>query len=151
MKSTYTCDIDCPREKVFAFLDDPDNLPKYVPNLVDHGVIKETPEKVGTTFWHEYEENGRKMKMNGVVTVHEPPTRMAVEVDGAMFGIKVLYELEELGPDKTRVIQHSDANFKHVFKMMGLLFRKKMEVEGRKAQDAVYANMKRILEEGEAS
>ena len=57
MEGEYSIDIDRPREEVFAFIDDEENLPKIVPNLVDHGVINETPDKVGTTFWHIYEEN----------------------------------------------------------------------------------------------
>ena len=63
--------------------------------LVDHGIIEETPEKVGTRFWHEYEEKGRRFQMKGVVTEHAPPERMGVELDGPAFGLKVDYEFEE--------------------------------------------------------
>ena len=66
MKGTYRIDIDRPREDVFAFLDDEENLSKVVPNLVDQGIVDETPERVGTTFWDVYEEKGRRMKMTGV-------------------------------------------------------------------------------------
>ena len=151
MKGTYSIDIERPREQVFAFLDDEENLPKVVPNLVDHGVINETPEKVGTTFWHVYEEKGRRMKMTGVVTEHRPPERMAVKLDGAFFGLEVKYELEELGPTSTRLTQFSDARFKHVFKLMGLLFRKKMEREGKQVQAENFARMKALIEEGESA
>ena len=147
MKGSYSIDIDRPREAVFAWLDDEANLPKMVPNLVDQGILEETPEKVGTTFWHVYEENGRRMKMTGVVTEHRAPERMAVKMDGAMFGLEVLYELEELGPDSTRLTQFSDARFKHVFKLMGLLFGKKMEKEGKKVQAETFARMKKMIEE----
>ena len=146
MKGTYSIEIDRPREEVFAWLDDEDNLPKMVPNLVEHGITEETPDKVGTTFWHVYEENGRRMKMSGVVTDHQPPERMAVEMDGAMFGLEVVYELEALGPTSTRLTQFSDARFKHVFKLMGLLFGKKMEKEGKKVQAETFARMKALIE-----
>lgn len=147
MKGTYSIDIDRPREEVFAFLDDPQNLPKVVPNLVDHGIIEETPEKVGTTFWHVYEENGRKMKMTGVVTDHADPERMAVKLDGAFFGLVVKYDLEALSPTSTRLTQFSDARFKHVFKLMGFLFGKKMEREGKKVQAENFARMKALIED----
>ena len=148
MKSSYSIDIERPREQVFAFLDDEENLPKMVANLVDQGVINETPEKVGTTFWHVYEEKGRRMKMTGVVTGHRPPERLAVKLDGAFFALEVTYELEELGPTSTRLTQISDARFKHVFKLMGLLFGKKMEREGKQAQVETFARMKAAIEEG---
>jgi len=148
MRGTYSIDIERPRERVFAFLDDEENLPKMVPNLVDHGVVNETPEKVGTTFWHVYEEKGRRMKMTGVVTEHRPPERMAVKLDGAFFGLEVTYELEELGLASTRLTQLSEARFKHVFKLMGLLFGKKMEREGKQAQVENFARMKALIEEG---
>jgi len=147
MKGTYSIDIERPREQVFAFLDDEDNLPKMVPTLVDHGIVNETPEKVGTTFWHVYEEKGRRMKMTGVVTEHRAPERMAVKLDGAFFGLEVTYELEALGPTSTRLTQHSDSRFKHVFKLMGLLFGKKMEREGKQVQAETFARMKTLIEE----
>jgi len=148
MKGEYSIDIERPRTEVFAFLDDQENLPKIVPNLVDHGVINETPEKVGTTFWHEYEEKGRKMKMTGVVTEHRAPERMAVKLDGAFFGLEVAYTLEELGPTSTRLTQYSNARFKHIFKLMGLLFGKKMQAEGEKVQADNFARMKSMIETG---
>jgi carbon monoxide dehydrogenase subunit G len=148
MEGTFSIDIERPREEIFAFLDDEENLPKVVPNLVDHGVINETPEKVGTTFWHVYEEKGRKMKMTGVVTEHRPPERMAVKLDGAFFGLEVAYTLEELGPTSTRVTQYSKARFKHIFKLMGLLFGKKMKAEGEKTQAENFARMKALIESG---
>ena len=148
MEGEYSIDIERPREEVFAFLDDEENLPKIVPNLVDQGVINETPEKVGTTFWHIYEENGRRMKMTGEVTEHRPPERMAVKLDGSFFGLEVAYDLEELGPFSTRLTQYSKSRFKHVFKLMGLFFGKKMEAEGRKAQSENFARMKAMIEAG---
>ena len=143
-------DIERPREAVFAFFDDPDNMEKCVPMLVDHGFIEEKPEKVGTTFWHEYEEKGRRFKMTGVVTEYDAPTRMAIEMDGPAFGLKVAYDFEELGPDSTRLTQHSESSFKHVFKLIGLFFGKKMQCEGEKVQRENFERMKRYLEEPEA-
>ncbi len=148
MKGTYSIDIECSREQVFAFLDDEKNLPKIVPTLVDQGIINETPEKVGSTFWHVYEEKGRRMKMTGVVTEHSPPERMAVKLDGAFFGLEVTYELKQLSPTSTRLTQHSESRFKHVFKLMGLLSGKKMEREGKQAQAEIFARMKTVIEEG---
>ena len=150
MKGTYSIDIERSREDVFEFLTDPDNLERCVPMLVDHGIIDETPEKVGTTFWHVYEEKGRRMKMTGVVTHHEPPVRSGVSLDGSAFSLEVLYELEALGPTSTRLTQHSESRFKHVFKLMGLLFGKKMKCEGEKVQAENFERMKAYLE-GEAA
>ncbi len=78
-----------------------------------------------------YNEKGRRMKMTG-----------------AFFGLQVAYELEELGPTSTRLTQLSEARFKHVFKLMGLFFGKKMEREGNQAQAENFARMKALIEEG---
>ena len=56
MNSTYSIEVERPRADVFDFLTDDDNPPAVVPNLADHGVIEEHPGKIGSTFWHEYEE-----------------------------------------------------------------------------------------------
>jgi carbon monoxide dehydrogenase subunit G len=150
MKNEYSIDIERPRQDVFEFLDDPDNLKLMVPNLIDSGIIQEIPEKVGTTFWHLYEEHGRKMKMTGVVTEHQHPERMAVKLEGAFFRLSAAYRLAELGPHSTRLVQESEAVFKHVFKIMGLLFRKKMEREGLKTQCENFARLKAVLEANDA-
>ncbi|MHC4938472.1 MAG: SRPBCC family protein [Planctomycetota bacterium] len=149
MEGTYSIDVERPREQVFAFLTDEENLPKIVPNLSDHGVIEEKPGKVGTTFWHEYVEKGRKMKMTGVVTEWTAPERWAVKLDGAFFGLEVAYSLEELGPNSTRISQWSKASFKHVFKLMGLIFGKKMKAEGERVQAENFARMKAMIEGGD--
>lgn len=146
MDGTYSIEVAKPRQEVFDFLTDDDNLPKIVPNLADHGVIEDRPEKLGSTFWHEYEEKGRRMKMTGVVTEYEPPRRWAVKLDGAFFGLEVAYTLDELGPDSTRITQDSSARFKHVFKLMGLLFGKKMKADGERVQEENFARMKVMIE-----
>ena len=146
MEGTYSIEIDAPRKTVFDFLADEKNIRKIVPNLVDEGMIEETPDKVGSTFWHVYEEKGRKMKMTGTVTEHDEPTRMAVKMSGPIFRLEVRYDLEELGPDKTRLSQWSKATFRHVFKLMGLLFGKKMEAEGKQVQEENFARMKATIE-----
>ncbi|MEM8884353.1 MAG: SRPBCC family protein [Planctomycetota bacterium] len=146
MEGTYSIEVEKPRSEVFAFLTDDENLPRIVPNLADHGVIEDKPGKVGSTFWHEYEEHGRRMKMTGVVTEYREPERWAVEMDGAMFGLEVAYTLDELGPSSTRINQYSKARFKHIFKLMGLLFGKKMKADGEKVQAENFARMKEMIE-----
>ena len=37
MEGTYSIDIQAPRQDVFEFLDDEDNLKKIVPNLIEAG------------------------------------------------------------------------------------------------------------------
>lgn len=151
MKGTYSVEIERSQEDVFDFLADPDNIKIIVPNLVEHGHIEEKPEIVGTTFYQVFEEKGRRMKMTGVVTEHVPPTSMAVKMQGSMFRLEVRYVLESLGPTRTKLIQHSDASFKHVFKLMGLLFGGKMKREGEKVQAENFARMKNHLESGATS
>ena len=148
MQCSYSIEIERSQQDVFDFVNEPSNIKLIVPNLVDEGLIEETPDKVGTTFWHEYEENGRKMKMTGVVTEYERPTRSAVELDGPMFSLGVLYEYEALGPDRMRLTQHSNGTFKHVFKLLGLLMGKKMKRDGEKVLEDNFARLKSVLEGG---
>ena len=150
MNSTYSIEVERPRADVFDFLTDDDNLPAVVPNLADHGVIEEQPGKIGSTFWHEYEEKGRRVRMTGVVTEYEAPRRWAVKLDGPFFGLEVAYTLEQLGPGTTRITQDSNARFKHVFKLLGLLFGGKMKADGERVQAENFARMKALLE-GERS
>jgi hypothetical protein len=70
---------------------------------------------------------------------------------GAFFRLEVVYRLEELSPDSTRVVQYSNARFRHVFKIMGLLFGKKMEAEGKKSQEENFARMKSLIESGSST
>ncbi len=147
MDSTCSIEIDRPRADVFDFLTEDDNLPAVVPNLADHGVLEQQPGEIGSTFWHEYEEKGRRMRMTGVVTEYEAPRRWAVKLDGAFFGLEVAYTLEELGPGRTRITQDSSARFKHVFKLLGLLFGGRMKSDGERVQAENFARLRALLEE----
>jgi len=146
MENEYAIDIHAPRNVVFEFFDNEDNIQQVVPNLVEAGYLERTPNKVGTTFWHVYEENGRKMKMTGVVSEYRPGECMAFQLDGPIFAMEVIYDFQELSADVTRIVQVSRVRLKHIFKLMGLLFGKKMQEQGLKVQEENFARIKASIE-----
>ena len=92
---------------------------------------------------------GRKGTRRDEITDEDADTtvaRTAVKLDGAFFGLEVSYHLDELTPTSTRVTQYSKARFKHVFKLMGLFFGKKMQREGERVQAENFARMKEMIE-----
>ena len=85
--------------------------------VVEDEIVKETPEVVGTTFRTVTVDHGRRDEFDGVVTLHEEPTRHAVFMKGKSFDIQAEYDFEDLG-GRTRVTQTSKVKGKGVYRIM---------------------------------
>ena len=69
MKITLTIDILCSPVKVFPWIAEPDRAMRWQKGVKGGEIIKETPEKIGTTFKEEMEENGKKLVMYGEINI----------------------------------------------------------------------------------
>lgn len=140
MKSQANIEIDRPIEHVFKVTTE--RVAEWSLVVVEDEAIEQTPEGVGTTFRCVTEERGKRMTFEGVVTVHEPPTRHAVEMVGECFDIHARYAFESLGDGtRTRVTTDSDVYgkgfFKVIFALCGWMMKKSSCEAGRKELESL--------------
>ncbi len=78
--------IDAPAEKVYAFVDNPENLPQYVPNVERVVDIKRSEGRIGDSFRVIYKVMGVTFDEKFTVTEHQPPRKAGSRFEGGMKG-----------------------------------------------------------------
>ncbi len=61
MNFNYTIDISLKRENIFPWIANPDKAVLWQKGIKESEIIKETPERIGTTFKEVMEENGQEL------------------------------------------------------------------------------------------
>jgi carbon monoxide dehydrogenase subunit G len=81
-----TATFDAQVEKVFELIDNPDNIPRYVPNVERVADVKRTDGRIGDTFRVFYKVLGMTFDERFMVTGYEPNRKLVSDFDGGMKG-----------------------------------------------------------------
>ena len=112
MKLVYSIEIKAAPEQVFYWIERPERAKQWVMNVSRSEYIKETPERVGTTFREYAEEDGQGIEMMGVVTEFQPNRLFAVHLESESHTADVSFVLKgENG--KTILTQNIELHFKN--------------------------------------
>ncbi|UCE58667.1 MAG: hypothetical protein JSU63_14635 [Phycisphaerales bacterium] len=85
-------------------------------------IIKETPNKIGTTFREYIEEDGRGIEMHGVVTKFVSNKRFAVHLESKLNSVNVSFSLEDKD-GLTQLVQNIELQFKGMLKVLSVFLR----------------------------
>ena len=77
MNISHSIKINKPPDKVFYWVEEPERAKQWMTNVVHYEIIKETPNKLGTTFKETIEENGQQLEMLGEITKFIRNTKIA--------------------------------------------------------------------------
>jgi len=119
MKITNRIEINATPEKVFYWLEEPNRAMEWMTSVTRSEIIKETPNKVGTTFREYIEENGRGTEMRGVVTEFVLNKRFAVHLEGDFNSVVVSFNLKEKG-GITQLMQNVEFRLKGVLRVLSV-------------------------------
>ena len=144
MHITFDIDIDAPQDCVWSFLDDDDKRTQWMTEIVDitypDGRDRENP--VGTRFRQKQKEGGRVTDYPGVVTAHEPPRLLGIQIGEGSFLVDMTYALERKGAG-TLLRYRADITLKSIVsQILGRLFRPMTVGIVRRHM----ANLKRVAE-----
>ena len=81
-----TATFDAPVQKVFELVDNPDNIPKYIPNVERVVDVKRTDRRIGDTFRVIYKVLGISFDEKFTVSGYEPNRKLVSKFDGGMKG-----------------------------------------------------------------
>jgi carbon monoxide dehydrogenase subunit G len=94
-------EIRRPREEVFAFLADLENVPRWNPAI--EATRKTSPGSVGVgTLYRQVRVSPRRVDEEFEVAVFDPPRRLMIEGDIGSFRAEIGYALEQV-PEGTRL------------------------------------------------
>ncbi|MEW6129369.1 MAG: SRPBCC family protein [Acidobacteriota bacterium] len=99
MQFTYNLQINAPIQKVFALVDDEQNLKLWMDGLEEtiypESLNRQNP--VGTKFKQRIREGRRIAEYDGEVLVYENPTHLAIIIGNQQFTMQVDYRFSAKG------------------------------------------------------
>ncbi len=81
-----TVTIDAPADKVFEIVDNPENFPRYVPNVSQVVDVRLSDRRVGDTFRVIYKVLGVTFDEKFTTTDYQRPDRITSTFEGGMTG-----------------------------------------------------------------
>ena len=93
MKIKSTIEITCSPEKLFSWIDDPDKAMRWQKNVKSGEIIIETPERIGTTFKEEIEEDGKRLTIFGEITGYIQNKSISFHLKSKIHEVIVKYSL----------------------------------------------------------
>ena len=107
-------EISKPKEIVFPWIAEPEKAMQWQKNVKSGTIITKKPEMVGTTFEEEIEENGKTLKIRGVIKEFKDNRAIGFCLESKIHTVNVTYSIEE--NDKISTV-HADINIKWKFPM----------------------------------
>ena len=81
-----TLTINAPAGKLFEIVDDPENFPRYVPNVSQVLDVHRSEHRVGDTFRVVYKVLGLTFEEKFTTTEYQPQSRIVASFEGGMSG-----------------------------------------------------------------
>jgi uncharacterized protein YndB with AHSA1/START domain len=95
-RSEHTVEIDAPRDRVFAWLVEPELMLRWVGGLREFHPLDPAPG-VGARSRQVVDIAGRRLEVESRITAFEPEQLVAAELDGKGFHVDTRHELEDDG------------------------------------------------------
>jgi uncharacterized membrane protein len=140
-KLTKSIIINAPVEKVFSFIDEPTNLPKIWPSLVEATNVKRLPNGGHSDKW-VYKMAGIKLNGSGEDIEHIPNKRIVTKTKGGADSTQAWLFQPEAGGTKVTFEVEYTVPMKVMGKLAEAIITKMNEHEG----DTVLANLKAVME-----
>jgi len=93
MKIALAIDIFRKPEQVFPWVAEPERAMCWQKGVKGGEILKETPEKVGTTFREEIAENGNSLVMQGEITDYIPDQLISFHLESKIHKVDVSYSI----------------------------------------------------------
>ena len=135
--------INCPVDKVFAYLADIPRGTEWQSELVEVQLTSSGPVGVGTTIREVRRFLGQNLETAFTITEYEPDCRLGFESTSGLIPMRAFYSLEGTG-DGAKVTLAVEAELTGVFKMTEPL----VVNSAKRQMDADIARLKEILEAG---
>jgi len=144
MKITLTIDILCSPAKVFPWIAEPDRAMRWQKGVKGGEIIKETPEKIGTTFKEEMEENGKSLVMYGEITDYIQDNLISFHLESKIHRLDVSYSI--VGDNKSTFTAESIINWKFPMNIIILIIGRKIKESILRQTESEFAELKRLCE-----
>ena len=119
MKYTVDVVIDLPRARVIELFDDPDNMPKWQPDLIS---FEHQSGQPGAKSQLRYKMGKREIEMIETITSRNLPDEFSGTYEAQGVWNSVANHFKEEGPEKTRWIMESEFKCSGFMRIIAFLF-----------------------------
>ena len=145
MKITVAIDVSCKPEEIFPWIDEPDKARRWQKDVKGGEIIIETPDKTGTTFKEEMEENGKSLIIYGEITNYIRNKLISFHLESKIHRVDVSYSI--VGNDeKSTVIAESTIIWKFPMNIICLIIGYKIKDKILHQTKSEFAELKRLCE-----
>ena len=145
MKISTTIDIYREPEEVFSWINEPDKAMRWQKGVKSGEIIKEIPEKIGTTFKEVMEENGKSLIMYGEITNYIPNELISFQLESKIHKVHVNYSVKgEI--EKSTVLIESTIDWKFPMNIICLIIGLKIKAKILDQTKSELSELKRLCE-----
>jgi len=145
MKITLAVDINRRPEEVFPWIAEPDKAMRWQKGVKGGEIIKETPEKIGTTFREEMEENGNSIVMYGEITDYIQDRLISFHLESKIHRVDVSYSIV-WNDDKSTFTAESTIHWKFPMNIVSLIIGHRIKESILRQTESEFAELKRLCE-----
>ncbi|KAA3631925.1 MAG: hypothetical protein DWQ02_15595 [Bacteroidetes bacterium] len=145
MKLQLSTQINCPPRQVFSWIDDPEKAKLWQKGVKKTEILKETPEKTGTTFREEIEENGKRLIIFGEITRYVPNKLIAFLLDSKIHTVKATFSVSG-SEHLTTFSANWQIKWKFPMSLMAGLFHKRIKSNILEQSKSEFSELKRLCE-----
>ena len=146
MKIITAIDISCIPEEVFSWINNPDKAMHWQKGVKSGEILKETPNKIGTTFKEELEENGKSLVMYGEITDYIPDKLISFHLESKVHKVYVDYSV--VGDrNKSTVTVTSIIKWKFPMNIISLIIGHKIRTDILRQTKSELAELKKLNEQ----
>jgi hypothetical protein len=145
MKITAAIDISSIPKDIFAWIDNPDKAMRWQKGVKNGEIIKETSEKIGTTFKEELEENGKSLIIYEEITDYIPNKLISFQLESKIHRVFVKYSVVG-NTNKSTVTIDSTIKWKFPMKIISLIIGHKIKTNILKQTKSKLLELKKLCE-----
>ena len=145
MKISTAIDISCKPEEVFPWIDEPNKAMLWQKGVKSGEIIKETPEKIGTTFKETMEEDGKSLEMHGMITNYIPNKLISFQLESKIHKVQVNYSIKG-ETEKSIVLIDSTINWKFPMSIISVFIGSKIKTKILDQTRFELSELKRLCE-----
>ena len=150
MRICVTTKLSGEPDQVFTWIDNPEKAMLWQKGVKKGEITQETPEKIGTTFIEEMEEDGNRLEIRGVITGYSKNKMIAFHLESKIHKLDVIYSIK--GENGNSVITvESNIHWQFPMSLVSLILGRRIKAGIVKQTEAEFAELKRLCEEEKAS
>lgn len=145
MKIIASIEISSKPDDIFTWINNPDKAMNWQKGVHTQEIIKETPERIGTTFREELEENGESLIMHGEITDYFPDKSISFQLESKIHRVHVMYSVDG-NSDKSTVTVDSTIRWKFPMNIISLFIGQKIKSNILKQTKTELSELKKLCE-----